>query len=233
MPVKAIIAPSILASDFSVLKSECDDILRADNGGAEWLHFDIMDGHFVPNIALGPGVVSSMRKAMPEDCFFDVHMMVTHPGQWITEFAKAGANQVTFHIEATDEPEALVKMAKDANVRVGVAVKPKTPVESVFDLCDKGLLDMVLIMTVEPGFGGQSFMEDQMPKVKQLRSKYSELDIQVDGGLGLNTIEAAAAAGANVIVAGTSVFKAASRKDAINGLRDCVNKHIKAATAQM
>lgn len=230
-PLKPIIAPSILAADFANLGAECKSVLSAENGAAEWLHFDIMDGHFVPNIALGPGIVESMRPALGPDAFIDVHLMVSHPGQWFPAFAKAGASQLTFHIEATQEPEAVAAIARKHGCRAGVALKPGTPAESVFELCDKGLVDMILVMTVEPGFGGQKFMVDMMPKVAALRKRYPSMDIQVDGGLGLSTIDEAAKAGANVIVAGTSVFKAPSRKEAIDGLRNSVQKALDAAAA--
>jgi ribulose-phosphate 3-epimerase len=228
VPLKPIISPSLLACDFSRLGDESKDILAADGVAAEWLHVDVMDGHFVPNISIGSVVVSSLRKAVPH-AFLDCHLMVAHPEQWVEDFAKAGASQFTFHIEATTVPKELIAAIRVAGMQVGIALKPKTPASAVFDLCDHDLVDMVLVMTVEPGFGGQSFMLDMMPKVKELRTRYPNLNIQVDGGLAPSTIAPAAEAGANVIVAGTSIFRAPSRKQAADEMRGCVAKALAAA----
>lgn len=224
-PLQPLIAPSLLACDFSRLLDECRSVLHEDGGSSEWLHVDVMDGHFVPNITIGAVVVESLRKQLPT-AFLDCHLMVSRPEQWVTDFAKAGASQFTFHIEATESPKTLIEAIRSAKMQVGVAIKPKTPAASVFELCDANLVDMVLVMTVEPGFGGQSFMQDMMPKVAELRTKYPHLNIQVDGGLAAGTIEAAASAGANVIVAGTSVFRAPDRKVATQKLRDVVQHHL-------
>jgi ribulose-phosphate 3-epimerase len=197
------------------------------DNSADWLHVDIMDGHFVPNISFGPLVVKGLRNKIPkENGFFDCHMMVSEPLQWIKDMASAGANQYTFHYEATDEHDKVISAIKEAGMKVGLAIKPKTPIDVVYALADK--VDMVLVMTVEPGFGGQKFMADMMPKVKELRTKYPNLNIEVDGGLGPDTIEPAAIAGANVIVAGTSVYKAENPKEVITLLRNTVRQHIKA-----
>ncbi len=225
MALKPIIAPSILAADFGNLKQECVNVLSAEGGAAEWLHWDIMDGHFVPNIALGPPLVESLRPQLP-GAFFDVHLMVSEPAVWIPVFAKAGANLCTFHIEATTQPLECIELCRKHNVQCGVALKPGTPAEAVFELADKNLVDMILVMTVEPGFGGQKFMADMMPKVSTLRTRYPHLKIEVDGGLGESNIETAAAAGANVIVAGTSVFRAKDRQAAVNKMRDAVQRRI-------
>lgn len=227
-PLHAIIAPSILASDFARLLEECQSVLSPSGGASEWLHVDVMDGHFVPNISIGPCVVDALRKHLPQ-AFLDVHCMVTEPDKWVEDFAKAGASQMTFHIEATNDAKATASRIRAAGMQCGVSVKPKTPVEGndvLRMLIEEKLVDMVLVMTVEPGFGGQSFMADLMPKVKFLRSTYPLLNIEVDGGLSEKTIEAAAAAGANVIVAGTSVFKAKDRKEATDALRRCVQVHL-------
>lgn len=227
-PLQPIIAPSILASDFCRLLDECQNVLSADGGAAEWLHVDVMDGHMVPNISIGPCVVEALRKHFPHT-FLDVHCMITNPEKWISEMAKAGASQMTFHLEvAEDGGKEAAKQIKAAGMQCGVAIKPKTPInDELRALIEGNYVDMVLVMTVEPGFGGQSFMEDMMPKVRQLREAYPHLNIEVDGGLGPKTIEAAAAAGANVIVAGTSIFKAADRRAATQQMRDAVQCHLK------
>ena len=214
------IGPSMLASDLSCLKEEAQKVL---DYGADYLHLDVMDGHFVPNLSWGPPVIKCLRKSVP-NAFFDVHMMVSEPEKWVKDVADAGGNSFTFQIEATSDPDALISQIKNAGMKVGFAIKPKTPVDdAVLALATK--VDMVLVMTVEPGFGGQSFMPDMMPKVSTLRTAFPALDIQVDGGLGPTTIDAAASAGANMIVAGSSIFKASDPADVISTMKSSVEKY--------
>lgn len=185
---------------------------------------DVMDGHFVPNLTLGAPIIKCLRPHTQG--YLDCHLMVSHPGQWIDEFAKAGANGVTFHIECTssqDQAVELCRRIRTLGMRSGVAMKPKTGVEEVMALCEMGIVDLVLVMTVEPGFGGQKFMPDCMTKVKAFRERFPEMDIEVDGGLAEENIGQAAEAGANVIVAGTSIFKASNPRATIQLFRDTVN----------
>ncbi|KAI8903129.1 Ribulose-phosphate 3-epimerase-like protein [Gorgonomyces haynaldii] len=213
----ANIAPSMLSSDFACLAQEVERMLSL---GAHSLHMDVMDGHFVPNLTLGAPIIKSLRKHTKG--FLDCHLMVTHPEQWIDDFAKAGASSITFHIEATNEPKQLIEKIKQHKMRVGIALKPATGVETVIDLCDS--VDMILIMTVEPGFGGQKMKPECLEKVSVLRKRFPNLDIQVDGGVDITNIEQCAKAGANVIVSGTGVFGHPDPKEAIRVMTEAVNK---------
>lgn len=213
------ISPSLLSADFAHLGAEAKKMERS---GADWLHVDVMDGHFVPNITIGAPVVKSLRRetTLP----LDIHLMIDDPGRFVDDFADAGADILTFHLEAVqDEREArgLLEDIKKRGVRPAVSIKPGTPAEKVFPLLD--LASMVLIMTVEPGFGGQSLIESTLEKVTQLRAECDRralpTDLEVDGGIQAGNIARAARAGANVFVAGSAIFGAPDPAAAIRALR--------------
>ncbi|MBQ7962352.1 MAG: ribulose-phosphate 3-epimerase [Clostridia bacterium] len=211
-----LISPSILASDFSHL---ADEVISIEKAGADLVHIDVMDGMFVPNITLGAPVIKCLRgkTALP----FDVHLMIEEPKRYIGDFASAGADIITFHIEATDDVRGTIEEIKKHGIKAAISLKPKTPAEAVFPYLDD--LYMVLVMTVEPGFGGQSFMPDMMPKVRAIREEAVrrglDMRIQVDGGIDDKTVSQATENGADVLVAGSYVFRAQDRKDAIEKLR--------------
>ena len=212
-----LIAPSIIAADFSNLRAEC---VRIDQSGADLLHVDIMDGHFVPNITFGPAIVKTIKSLIQLP--LDVHLMISHPRKYIAEFVKAGAANITFHVECEDPVRTAIDEILACGCKVGLTAKPNTPLTAVKE--HLALLDRLLIMTVEPGFGGQKFMPDMMDKVRQAVAWREEggfkYDIEVDGGLDEHTIREATLAGAEVIVAGTSVFKHNDLGWAVQNLRD-------------
>ncbi|MBQ6932822.1 MAG: ribulose-phosphate 3-epimerase [Clostridia bacterium] len=201
----AKLSPSILSADFANLER---DVKIITDAGADWIHVDVMDGHFVPNISIGVPVVTSLRKAT--DGFLDVHLMITDPDKYVPAFIKAGADLVNFHVEVECDIEAVLKEIKAAGKKTGLTIKPNTPPEAVFPYLH--LLDMVLVMSVEPGFGGQSFMPNSIPKIKALKEKINELglncEIEIDGGINLKNAPEVIEAGCDILVAGSSVFNA-------------------------
>ena len=210
------ISPSILSADFSKLGYDVD---RVEKGGAEYLHIDVMDGMFVPNMSFAFPIISSLRKVT--DIFLDVHLMIEKPERYIDRFIDSGADLITFHLEATDDVDACIEMIKKRGVKVSISVKPNTPIEAVYPYLDR--CDMILVMTVEPGYGGQALIPFCLDKVKALREEITKrglnVDIQVDGGINNKTAADAIKAGANVLVAGSAVFNYEDRTAAIDALR--------------
>lgn len=200
------ISPSILASDYANLQSELDRISTSD-----MIHIDVMDGHFVPNISIGAPVVAACKKVC--NVPFDVHLMISNPLDYAEDFANAGADIICFHTECDSDTEQTIDKILSLGKKAALAIKPATPIDEVVNYLDK--ISMVLVMTVEPGFGGQSFMESTMPKIEAIRKINPDIDIEVDGGINADTVKIAAKAGANVFVAGSAVFKSENPAETI------------------
>ena len=210
------VSPSVLACDLSRLLEEVKSI---ESAGADMVHLDVMDGMFVTNISFGLPVISSLRTHV--DIFFDVHLMIEQPERYVERFANAGADLITFHYEATEDPRSTLELIRKAGKKAGISVKPHTPIEVVYPLLN--MCDLVLIMTVEPGYGGQAFIPEMLEKISALKAEIKSrgvaVDIQVDGGINAETAKLVKAAGADNLVAGSYVFKEENRRDAIDSLR--------------
>jgi ribulose-phosphate 3-epimerase len=199
--MKIILSPSILAADFSRLGEQ---IKRAENGGADWIHIDVMDGHFVPNISFGVPIMQSVRPLT--ELVFDVHLMIEYPSKYIESFARAGADIITIHAEIPDNVDKCIDMIHSLGKKAGISINPDTPVSKIEKYLDK--VEMALVMSVYPGFGGQKYIDDVDSKITEIRNRMGEdFYIQVDGGIGIENIAKTVKNGANVIVAGSSVFK--------------------------
>ena len=211
------ISPSILSADFSILG---DEIKSLEKAGADLIHVDVMDGHFVPNITMGPPIIKMVRKCTKLP--FDVHLMISPVEKYIKAFADAGSDIITIHPEATDNLKRAVSTIKSLGKKAGVSLNPKTPISALMDVINE--IDLILIMSVNPGFAGQSFMSEVLPKVSELRKmindKKLKIDIEIDGGINFETAPLAVKAGANILVSGTTIFSG-SLKDNIQKLRNC------------
>jgi ribulose-phosphate 3-epimerase len=212
------VAPSILSANFAKLAQEVQEVEQA---GADWLHIDVMDGHFVPNITIGPMIVEAIRPytKLP----LDVHLMIEHPDRYIPAFAKAGADLISVHVEADVHLHRTLQMIKQLGIRAGAVINPATPVDQLIPVLD--MVDYILIMTVNPGFGGQPFIPSSLDKIQRLRSllvdrDLNHIDIEVDGGINIETAGRVVAAGANVLVAGNAVFGSSDRGQALTELRE-------------
>ena len=209
---KIFVSPSILSADFARLEQECKSLEKC---GADWIHCDVMDGNFVPNITFGMPVVKSIRKCVVLP--LDVHLMIDRPERYVEQFAEAGANLITIHAESTDDVAGCLKLIRNCGKQAGISLKPSTPVETLEQY--RGLFDMILIMSVEPGFGGQAFIESSVEKIRKAKKLFSDVLIEVDGGINENTAKKVIDAGVDVIVAGSAIMNVADRKAAIEKIR--------------
>lgn len=221
--LKPTIAPSVLSADFSKLSLEISSVSDSSTQ-LNWIHWDVMDGHFVPNLTFGPMVVKSCRAN--SNAFFDCHLMVSHPIQWINEFANAGADHITVHLEAKDPIRETLQAIKSNGITAGVSIKPNTPLDSLITLMNE--IDLVLVMSVEPGFGGQQFNPSVLPKVSALADlqKKFKFKIQIDGGISTTTIASAYHAGTEIFVAGSAVFNTTNRLQAIIDLKSAAHSTV-------
>ncbi len=215
------IAPSILSADFSNMERDVGKVREA-----EWIHVDVMDGHFVPNITIGPLIVKSLRKITKQ--FLDVHLMIENPEKYVESFAKAGADLITVHAEACENLEELIELIRKNNCKAGVSIKPKTGVREIGDVLDK--VDLVLVMTVEPGFGGQKFMPEVVPKISELKALKEEkgfgFEIEVDGGVNRDNCSEVAEAGAEILVAGSAIFGSENPEEELRVIRERADKFL-------
>ena len=209
---KIFVSPSILTADFARLEQECKALEKC---GADWIHCDVMDGNFVPNLTFGMPIIKSIRKCVVLP--LDVHLMIDRPERYVAQFAEAGANLITIHAEATDKVAETLTLIRSLGKKAGISVKPNTPIEVIEPY--RGLFDMILIMSVEPGFGGQSFIESSVDKIRRARELFPDVLIEVDGGINKQTVKKVVDAGVDVIVAGSAILNVSDRRHAIEELR--------------